>query len=188
MELTLEHPDGRTLQVVTGEAVSWQDDEYNVVGWKIDVYHTTETTPKTLVFHDEGWGSPPYDERHEEPVREWLECAGVFGRERAVSALNTQRILIECKQLATIDKITDSRLRVLELIQLADRSGPELFDDFANEVPFSPPGVLAALIQHAQALRFAQYELARLTKELAVIEARMESVDSIVPNSQVSTP
>ena len=172
MEFTLEHQ-SRTLLVQTAETVSWQDDEYNITGWTIDLI---DVAAKVSVFNDSGYGSPPYDEHNEDSIRSWLECSGELGSDRAHAALNTKRILMEAEQLVVLQKIVEGKAKVLELLKLANGSGPELFDEFANEMPFSPPGVLAALIQHAQSLRFTQYNLARLVKDTASIEGRIKSL------------
>lgn len=173
MQFTLEHPVGRTLTVQTAESVSWQDDEYHITEWVIDV---VDLATNESVFHDSSYGSPPYDEHNVDSIRSWLECSGELGSERAHAALNAKRILLEAEQLTVLQKLADGKAKVIELLKVANSVGPLLLVEFANEAPFHAPGTLSSLVSQAQTLRYTQYELARLVKETASIEARMEAL------------
>jgi hypothetical protein len=183
---------GHRLWVTLDWESTWQDDQDQVESWELSVLPLLDDgTTADRVFHQEGYGDPPFDCEDEQSVTDWLADKGALGPAARETMLRKQRDA-QLQLIATTTVALNTRKQhILEGLMSVQGKQPEaMIDEYLNDpqagwAPKSALGKLrAALEGHyvcSSQLRNYSNQLARLDRELEqFIPDHVRSITSLL--------
>ncbi len=188
--LEYEIPEHRLWVTLDWES-TWEDDQDHVASWDLSVSRLLDDdTIGDRVFHEEGYGDPPFDCEDEQSVTDWLANKGALGPAARETMLRKQRDA-QLQIIATTTVALNTRKQQIHdgLVALQGKDPVALLEEYQNDpqawAPKSALGKFRGALDgyHILGNQLKSYsnELARLDKELdQFVPEHVRSITSLL--------